>query len=385
MRRAAAIALVLAAMPATALAQGVSCRDCEHIVPYFRGEGGFIGTLAEDAETVMFVASCGNVTITGQVEARGGTVAQLFAHRNGLACDVEGGSLEIAGLEDGGWYWVTDDLNSAVGSLVSKDVLDNETTEITRAGPGVTMTEGQGAVYLKEAATGRVGILPNILPRPPEPPVEACGPRRSTVWPYPYSEQKLTTCALGDGRTEIRLLGPGANDSRQRITTGTVARPASGSLTVTADLWVNETGSFSTDASGANGAPGAESVRKGWLGKTAAGQSDHNANWLTATFSATVTSAGSTPPALAEVGVALTNNGSGSDPAGQATFTISASESHCPETGSQHTASLDIAATPGENAIQPAIATGKDAGLGEAPEVQNYAAVTRLKIVCPPR
>ncbi len=179
------VAVAFFALPAAALAQSVSCQTCDHVVSYFRGEGGFIATVAEGVDEVVFVAFCGNVTTTGEVKTGGGTVAQLFTYRNGLACDEDDGSLEIAGVTDGGWFWITDDMSSAVGNLVAKDLFDakgmalGDTVEITSAGDGVTMMAGKGAVYLKETASGRVGILPNILPEPPMDPASVCGPRQS--------------------------------------------------------------------------------------------------------------------------------------------------------------------------------------------------------------
>ena len=222
------VALALCALPATALAQSVVCQACDHVAPYFRGEGGFIATVAEGVDEVAFVASCGNVTITGEVGPGAGTVAQLFTYRNGLACDQSDGSLEISGLEDGGWYWITDARNSAVGSLIRRDVLDNEPTEITDAGSGVSMTMGRGAVYLKELRTGRVGILPNILPEPPATDAVICGPRQNTAWPHAYDRQMTSGCMLGGGKTKIRLTGPGAHGSTAMITNGRVYRPNAG-------------------------------------------------------------------------------------------------------------------------------------------------------------
>ena len=209
------VALVFCALPAAVFPQEVSCQACEHAAPYFRGEGGFIGTLAEGVDRVTFVASCGNVTITGEVEAEG-TVAQLFTYRNGLACEQEGGSLEIAGLQDGGWYWITDDRNSAVGALVSKDALSNEPTSIVSAGAGVSMTMGNGAVFLKETATGRVGILPTILPEPPLPDAVLCGPRRNPDWPYPYDRQMTSGCMLRRWQDEDTADRPGQVQQPQR-------------------------------------------------------------------------------------------------------------------------------------------------------------------------
>ena len=171
-----ALALMLCAIPATAFAQSVSCNGCDHVAPYFKGNGGFIGTVADGGDKVTFVVFCGSVSTTGEAQVNGRTATQLFNQRNGLACDREGGSLEIAGLEDGGWYWITDDMNSAVGSLVRIDVLDNMPTHPTDPGSDdITLTPGKGAVFVKQASTGRVGILPTILPAPGAAVLRKCG------------------------------------------------------------------------------------------------------------------------------------------------------------------------------------------------------------------
>ena len=379
----AALALCAFAFAPGAFAQEVSCHSCDHVAPYFRGEGGFIGTAAEGVDEVVFVASCGSVTTTGQVEVEGDTVAQLFSHENGLACGRDDGGLEISGLEDGGWYWLTDDRNSAVGSLVGKDVLDNPTVEITSAGPGVAMTMGRGAVYLKETATGRVGILPNILPRPPTPAVEVCGPRRASSSPYAYDRQKNSECVVGTGRTKIRLTGPGAYGGRAEIANGTVTRPRTGSVTVTADLWVDESGSFTTVASTSD--TYAVSVRKGWPGTTSAGQSDHGANWLDARFFASLSSGDAQAGDLDGAGVTLPEDGIGSTPAGQATLTIAPSADYCPAQGTRHTATVRIRAEPGaDNSMHPPVVVGRDAHGLTAADLAGTAAITQLRIVCAP-
>ncbi|MYA08286.1 MAG: hypothetical protein F4060_15260 [Holophagales bacterium] len=367
------VAVAFCALPATALAQGVVCQACDHVAPYYRGEGGFIATVAEGADEVVFVASCGNVTTTGEVGTGGGTVAQLFTFRNGLACDRDDGSLEIAGVEDGGWYWITDAANSAVGSLIGKDALDNEPTAIANAGPGVSMTMGKGAVFLKETATGRVGILPNILPEPRPPDAVLCGPRYDAVTES-FSDQQASSCMLGDGGTKIRLLGPGAHGRRGMITSGVVTRPATGDLVVNADLWVDESGSYST----------ADPITPalGWIGKGGTA----GTNWLSTTFTVTVDNP---PPgvdaaaALTGANVVVTDAGSGSTPAGQATITISASpDNYCPARGSQTTAVLNIlAAVDGTNAnnLHPATSALSSSGA-----LASFTAATQLQIVCPP-
>lgn len=251
------VAVALSALPAAAFAQGVVCQGCDHVAPYFRGEGGFIATVAEGVDEVVFVASCGNVTTTGEADAGGGTVAQLFTFRNGLACDGDEGSLEIAGVEDGGWYWITDDRNSAVGSLIGKDVLDNEPTAITSAGAAVSMTKGRGAVYLKEAATGRVGILSNILPEAPPAPLRKCGFSGAATAASPAVPVK-TECALGDGGTTVLATSthPITGATVRIMDEGSVTRPGgTGLVTIVADLWGNGSGHFVTthDATTANG------------------------------------------------------------------------------------------------------------------------------------
>ena len=381
------IALVLCAIPAMAFGQTVTCDDCTHAVSVYMGEGGLIAT-ADDADEVTYVSSCAGVTRTGELEANDdGVVAMLFTMDNGLACHATGkdmGSLELGPITDGGWYWITDDMNSAIGNLVAKDVLENEAVELTSAGSGVTMSMGSGASFVKETASGRVGILPNILPEPPADPAEICGPRRTTSWPYPYATQMNKSCMLGAGKTKIRLVGPGAYGARAMITNGMVYRPTVGDITVTADLWVDEMGSYTTTDSNDGGY--AAAVRKGWIGKTARGQGDHNTNWLTATFAGSLGQAVGDPTTLDSTGaggVALTADGSGSSPAGQATFTISANADYC-SSSNNNTATVTIYATPGTNAVHPPIAVGRAAHGLTSSALAGVTAITQLRVVCAP-
>ena len=257
------LGLVLSAVPTASLGQAVSCPDCRHVASYFKGEGGFIGTVADGAAEVVFVASCGSVSITGEVLVDDGTAALLFTGRNGLACDQDGGSLEIAGLEDGGWYWITDVESSAVGNLVSKDVLDNERVKLTSAGEGVSMAMGMGAVFMKETSSGRVGILPNILPEPPMEALRKCGfDFQGTVGTDAAATadqanarytRRTSGCEMGDGKT-ITLATTTNTFTGARVTIpdkGTVVRPGgTGSVVVTIDLWGNGSGHFTTAADG---------------------------------------------------------------------------------------------------------------------------------------
>ena len=368
--------LLLGASASVSLGQAGICDECDHIAPYFKGGGGFIGTVADGVEEVTFVTSCGSVSITGEADINDGTASQLFNGMNGFACDEDGGSLEIAGLEDGGWYWITDAMNSAVGPLVNKDVLENDMTmPVDPGSDDIVLTAGNGATFIRQLSTGRVGILPNILPEPPAPDAAVCGPRYSAATEA-YTDEARNNCILGDGGMKIRLMGPGAHGTRVVITDGTVTRYAVGDVVVTADLWVNETGSIST--------ADPPTPALGWAGKDSGGT-----NWLTAgwgaglvTFSSPRPFGGSLTP---DVAVVLTNNGQtavGANPAGQGVITISPSSSYCPDTGTQYTATLII------NAVSTA------GGIpGVLPDIEPPAernergsvVETELKVVCPPR
>ena len=391
-------ALILCAIPAVAVGQTVSCDGCTHAVSVYMGEGGLIAMT--DADEVTYVATCNGVTRSGEMMPNDdGMVSMLLM--GDMACHGDDdASFELGPIMDGGWYWLTMETNSAVGGLVSMDILDNEMVDIADAGEGVMMTMGKGAVYLKETATGRVGILPNILPEPPADPAAVCGPRANDDWPYAYDSQATSSCTLGGGRTKIRLTGPGSFGSTATITNGMVYRPEAGTITVTADLWVDESGSYSTATDNADSSgPSTASIQKGWPGATATAQgAGSGTNWLTATFGATVDAAVGAPETVpadgsAEVaGVTVTNIGDTSTdpsattppPVGQAVFTVGPDSAYCSRTNN-HTAMVNIAATPGTNAIHPAVATGRAAGLGTSSAVQALAAITQLRIVCPPR
>ncbi|MYA08288.1 MAG: hypothetical protein F4060_15270 [Holophagales bacterium] len=207
--RAATIAVVLCAIPAAAVGQVVTCGDCTHMASVYMGEGGFIAT-ADFADKVSWIARCDGVTRTGEIAAGAdGVVAALWT--GDLACMAEGGgSFEVGPVMDGGWFWVTDADNSAVGGLVDKDVyeaLKDDPADITSAGAGVTMMAGQGAVFVKETATGRVGIVPNILPEAPGSEMPLCGLRYTSATP-PVPYQLLDDCRL-DATFTMKISGPG--------------------------------------------------------------------------------------------------------------------------------------------------------------------------------
>ena len=370
------VALILCAIPAVAVGQTVSCDDCTHVASVYMGEGGFVAT-ADDADMVTWVATCNGVTRSGELPANDdGKVAALWA--GDLACHGDAKSeFQVGPIMDGGWFWITDADNSAVGGLVAKDVLDNEAADITTAGDGVTMTAGKGAVFLKEASTGRVGILPNILPEPPPAAAVVCGPRITpNTDPAVYTSQAAKSCMLGGGGTKVRVLGPAAHGRTGVITGGMVTRPAVGQLALTADLWVDESGSYNTGD--LTNTPAL--ANRGWVGKG-------TNNWL-GNVGWTASLHGATPGAsLTGAAVAIEDTGTN----GQANITITPSATYCPAKGTQTTAVVNIlawasgatvgagAATTGtgtDDTIFPALATQR--ALGGA-----YSAA-QIRIVCPP-
>ncbi len=221
------IALVLSAIPFTVFGQfGVAdpakttivCPDDEcHVAPYFKGEGGFIGDIAGGFDKVNFVIDCGIVTTTGSASpSAGGTVAVALTMDNGLAC-ADGGSVEVHGLMDGGWYWINDSKNSAVASLVAKDALGNATTApASPGGTDITLDTPTGGMtsIVKQASTGRIGILHHILPEPMMDPADMCGP---FYWADDrrYYQQD-SGCMMGDGSTKI-VLTADTTDSLGRV------------------------------------------------------------------------------------------------------------------------------------------------------------------------
>ncbi len=220
------VALVLSAIPFAAFGQlgvadaakvTINCPDDEcHVAPFFMGEGGFVGEMADGFDEVNFVVDCGIVSTSGTAEVVGDIVAQPLTMDNGLAC-ANGGTVEVHGLMDGGWYWINDTDNSAVASLVSKDALGNATT--APADPGgtdITLTTPKDGVtsIVKQASTGRIGILHHILPEPEAAPADMCGPFYWADDRRYY--QTDAECMLGDGSTKI-VLTADTTDSLGRV------------------------------------------------------------------------------------------------------------------------------------------------------------------------
>jgi hypothetical protein len=264
------IALVICAIPAVAFGQfGVVTDGAKAVVvcpqdecyaaPYFGGTGGFVamGSTMDDAATedmneamdsVAVAVSCGSVVETVEFTPdEDGMVRQAFTEMNGLACADGGGSFVIHGVDAGGWYWINDTMSSAVSSLVPLDVYGNaRTTPVDPGGvtitpaamfsasePTGTATEYMAAAsYVSHEASGRVGIIPHILPTEPIP---ACGPSRQN------------RCRV-NASYRIGLGTVGA-----RVTRGTDAVTVTPSIAATGNLETGTAGTFEATIVGGDG------------------------------------------------------------------------------------------------------------------------------------
>ena len=207
----------------------VACPDDEcHVAPYFAGSGGFIGEIADDFDEVTLVVTCGSVSTSAKADGPDDNdiVSMLFSMDNGLACDGTG-SVEVHGVKDGGWYWITDDMNSAVSALMPKDAMGN--AQATPADPGnddivLTSVEDGVATYVKQVSTGRVGIIPHVLPEPPAPDALGCG----FYWQGSSQRTRSNDCML-DASLAIKVTHADSAGRPDAVTVGSmVYRPATG-------------------------------------------------------------------------------------------------------------------------------------------------------------
>ena len=203
------IALVLCAIPAVAFGQTVTCEDCTHVVSVFQGNGGLIAA-ADGAEMVTYVTTCEGVTQSGELTPDADGMVSMSFQDAEVAChDYEdGGDFMLGPVMDGGWFWITGETNSAVGSLVDMAVLDNDTGRSDRCGRQRHLYGRQG----RRPAPAHLGpygcFLPTILPEAPTPDAAVCGPRYSAV-ARAFSLQATSSCMLGGGGSKIRLTGRG--------------------------------------------------------------------------------------------------------------------------------------------------------------------------------
>ncbi len=192
---------------------------------------------------------------------------------------------------------------------------------------------------------------------------------------------------LGGGGTKIRLTGPAAH-GRTGMIGEAVTRPARGEpLMLKADLWLDETGSYSTNTDGENGVPTTVSLQKGWVGKTDSARGPGaGGNWLTDVEWAVNLHGGAPLADAAGAGITIGD----SDDNGQAEISIASSPSYCPAIGAQTTATVIISAGPstsdigGVNEIHPGLRRFSTSNAPATVLAGKHAGIS-LSVMCPPR
>ena len=218
MKQIVPVALLAGAVPALLSGQTVivNCPEerCQ-VAPYFAGEGGFVGDSASigGESQVRFIVVCGNATLTSTAEPdSNGIVRQPLNNANALNCRAgTSGRIEVDNLKPGGWYWINDDQNSAVSALIPKSAVGNDQINVTDPG-GVVLSrnENGAATWVKHPPTGRVGIIPNVVPSRPIPGCSGTA-----------GEETATDCHLGSPETWRLSVSP---SSIVRPTGGGAAR-----------------------------------------------------------------------------------------------------------------------------------------------------------------
>ena len=251
------IALACLAVPFAASGQNVTCEDCTHYLSVYGSNGGFIAEHDDngDNDKVVWVSTCNGVTVSGELTPNeDGMVSAVFNDANGLGCDTmnEKNEFQLGPVTDSGWFWITGEESSAVGNIVDKAILGNENTiEPVDAGDSVDTRSGKGAVFLEHSESGRLGILPTILPMPDMDPVEpvTCSYTTGGTAAAPTYARQTSKCMLGDGKGMLRVQGPPGTYTGKRETIanmGSVTRPAAGTVGLIVDLWGNGTGHFTS-------------------------------------------------------------------------------------------------------------------------------------------
>ncbi len=175
MKKIVSLAVISGALPALLSGQAVTFNCPEErcqVAPYFAGSGGFVGESAgfDGEDEVTFSVVCGNTTITSSVEPDSdGIVRKALSAADRLNCAAgTSGTLEVDNLLPGGWYWINDDLNSAVSAFIPKEAVAGDQIEPTDPGGVILDTPEDGiGTFVKHSPTGRVGIIPHLVPTRP--------------------------------------------------------------------------------------------------------------------------------------------------------------------------------------------------------------------------
>ncbi len=357
--------------------------DC-HVVPIAGGSGGLVGRAKPGVDKVDAFLVCRGADGTKVVQRElvpesGGLVSALFGFDDGsnetLVCGAdEDAELELRGLTDGGWYWLHDELNTAVAPMMAKDVLGNR--KITPVNPGspdivIQPNKAGTASFLTDRTSGRVGILPHVLPVPDED-IAACGPEEDGEEMDGTTKYKAreTNCLLGDGGTVVAVHTV-EGTGRAPVRGARVVRPVSGTKELTVSLWLNGTGSV------VYGDSDEYAPTFGWLGIE---DEDGAAPLAVADWNVSLPEAG--PEAvLAAAGIVL---GDADSASAYRTLTVSASADYCPAVGRLTDLKVRVRAastsdTDGTalNPVRPPIRHSDD--------LDGAAAETLFDLVCPPR
>lgn len=251
---ACAVALLGGPAPAQTVTPTAECPEEEcHVVPLVRSGGGFVARALNASGVEATLVCIGTDTskyvnhdLTPNPE---GLVSLLFGTGDWFCEEGTDSRLEVRGLDEGGWYWINDDAGSAVSPMLAKDVLGNRKVQPVNPGPGFLFeTNATGtASYVRHLRSGRVGILPHVVPEP-EPEIVPCGPVKQEQDETDDEDDTYETrdsgCTMGDGGATVDVHTYGAGGVRSSIRGGQVVRPTSGEGTVVGvSLWLNGTGS----------------------------------------------------------------------------------------------------------------------------------------------
>ncbi len=366
--------------------QTAALDDCEgnecHVVPIAERSGGFVGRARSGVDKVGVLLVCQGASGQKAVQREldpgpDGVVSTLFGVDDGahdaLICDAnEDATLEISGLTDGGWYWLHDDANTAVAPLMSKDVLGNrKVMPVNPGSPDVVIEANRAgtASFLKQLSTGRVGILPHVLPVPEEA-IAPCGPVEDGELSdgTPKYVARETGCAMGDGGTIVGLHQTGTAVDPVPVRGNSVTRPVSDESRVRVSLWLNMTGSV------VYGAAADYPPTFGW-------PAIDDASPLQSEWEVSVVTPGR-PSTLASAGLELLD----ADPTdgNYRWLVVNPSEDHCPTTGTQYTERVRVRATQTAandgtpwNPVRPPIRHSEN--------LDGAAAEATFSVVCAPR
>lgn len=345
-----------------------------HVVPLVRNRGGFVARALNANDAVRATLACIGTTTSKHVThdlavSPDGLVSLLFGSGDWFCEEGTDGTLEIQGLADGGWYWINDDAGSAVSPLMAKDVLGNRKVRPVNPGPGFLFeTNANGtASYLKHLSTGRVGLLPHVLPEP-EPDLAPCGPVRQEEGEEETYETRDSGCTMGDGGAIVGVHTYGVGGSRLSIRGGQVVRPTSGEGTVVGiSLWLNGTGSV------VYGDSSRFPPEFGWPGF--GGQSLSVAEWQV--------EVGDAPNATLEAADIQSRLDVRQDN-GDVHLVVLPSDSYCPAEGDRHAVRLRVRAT-GANDVQGAPLNPVLPRIRSSAELGGAIAETTFHVVCPGR